>query len=134
MSSFYKGIIKFVDNFVPKSLRPLWEHPVGPKTIFFWAPIGKWSVVIAGLGDINGPAPKLSALVLASLDAYTRPLDKVSTTQSATLSATGLIWTRYCLVITPVNYSLAICNFMLGVANGVQTIRAYRYQSQKAIA
>ncbi|XP_021191150.1 mitochondrial pyruvate carrier 2 isoform X2 [Helicoverpa armigera] len=116
MSRVYKSIITIADRFVPGSMRPMWEHPAGPKTIFFWAPAFKW------------------ALVLASLDAYTRPLDKVSTTQSATLSATGLIWTRYCLVITPVNYSLAICNFALGVANGVQTVRAYMYQRQKAIA
>ncbi|XP_022815302.1 mitochondrial pyruvate carrier 2-like isoform X2 [Spodoptera litura] len=112
MSKVYKMIVGVADRFVPGAMRPMWEHPAGPKTIFFWAPACKW------------------ALVAASLDAYTRPLDKVSVSQSASLSATGLIWTRYCLVIIPINYSLAICNFMLGLANGVQTYRAYRYQSQ----
>ncbi|CAH2235919.1 jg25005, partial [Pararge aegeria aegeria] len=74
------------------------------------------------------PGGALQALVLASLDEYRRPLGKVSTTQSATLAATGLIWTRYCLVIRPINYSLSVCNFSLGLANAVQCFRAYRFQ------
>ncbi|XP_049885743.1 mitochondrial pyruvate carrier 2-like isoform X2 [Pectinophora gossypiella] len=108
----YKGVVSVADKFVPNKLRPLWEHPAGPKTIFFWAPAFKW------------------ALVMASLDDYRRPLEKVSTTQSATLAATGLIWTRYCLVITPINYSLALCNFLLGMANAVQCYRAYSFQNK----
>lgn len=36
------------------------NHPAGPKTIFFWAPAMKWSLVIAGLGDIGRPVEKLS--------------------------------------------------------------------------
>ncbi|XP_030032433.1 mitochondrial pyruvate carrier 2 isoform X2 [Manduca sexta] len=115
MSRVYKAIIGAADKFVPAKLRPLWEHDAGPKTIFFWAPAFKW------------------ALVMASIDDYRRPLDKVSTTQSATLAATGLIWTRYCLVIKPINYSLSLCNFMLGVANGVQCYRAYSYQKKMGI-
>ncbi|XP_039759813.1 mitochondrial pyruvate carrier 2-like isoform X2 [Pararge aegeria] len=110
MSKVYKAVVAVADRFVPSKLRPLWEHDAGPKTIFFWAPAFKW------------------ALVLASLDEYRRPLGKVSTTQSATLAATGLIWTRYCLVIRPINYSLSVCNFSLGLANAVQCFRAYRFQ------
>ncbi|XP_075985045.1 mitochondrial pyruvate carrier 2-like isoform X2 [Anticarsia gemmatalis] len=116
MSKVYKAVVTVADRFVPGKLRPLWEHPAGPKTIFFWAPAFKW------------------ALVLASLDSFSRPLEVVSTSQSATLAATGLVWTRYCLVITPINYSLAICNFMLGVANSVQTMRAYNFHRKHAIA
>lgn len=67
---------------------------------------------------------------MASIDEYRRPLDRVSCRQTATLAATGLIWTRYCLVIRPINYSLAICNFMLGVANSAQCVRAYRFQNK----
>ncbi|XP_038207368.1 mitochondrial pyruvate carrier 2-like isoform X2 [Zerene cesonia] len=110
MSKAYKAVVLFADRFVPQKLRPLWEHEAGPKTIFFWAPAFKW------------------ALVAASIDEYRRPLDTVSPTQSATLAATGLIWTRYCLVIRPINYALSLCNFSLGVANGVQCFRAYSYQ------
>ncbi|XP_023948110.2 mitochondrial pyruvate carrier 2-like isoform X2 [Bicyclus anynana] len=110
MSRVYKALVMAADRFVPSRLRPLWEHDAGPKTIFFWAPAFKW------------------ALVLASLDEYRRPLDKVSPTQAATLAATGLIWTRYCLVIRPVNYSLSLCNFSLGAANAVQCLRAWRFR------
>ncbi|CEH12561.1 upf0041-domain-containing protein [Ceraceosorus bombacis] len=69
------------------------NHPAGPKTVFFWAPIMKWGLVIAGLKDLN------------------RPADKLSLFQNAALAATGMIWVRYSLVITPVNYSLAAVNF-----------------------
>ncbi|XP_028166272.1 mitochondrial pyruvate carrier 2-like isoform X2 [Ostrinia nubilalis] len=110
MSKVYKLAVTAADRFVPSKLRPLWEHEAGPKTIFFWAPAFKW------------------ALVLTSIDDFRRPLDKVSTSQSATLAATGLIWTRYCLVIRPINYSLSLCNFSLGVANAIQCMRAYRFQ------
>ncbi|XP_032522440.1 probable mitochondrial pyruvate carrier 2 isoform X1 [Danaus plexippus] len=113
MSKLYKAVVNTADKFVPSQLRPLWEHAAGPKTIFFWAPAFKW------------------ALVLTSIDEFRRPLEKVSPTQSATLAATGLIWTRYCLVIKPINYALSLCNFSLGVANGVQFLRAYRYHSLK---
>ncbi|XP_046971906.1 mitochondrial pyruvate carrier 2-like isoform X2 [Vanessa cardui] len=110
MSGVYRAVVKVADKFVPTKLRPLWEHEAGPKTIFFWAPAFKW------------------ALVMASIDEFRRPLEKVSPTQSATLAATGLIWTRYCLVIRPINYSLSLCNFALGLANGVQVFRAYNFQ------
>ncbi|KAJ0172138.1 hypothetical protein K1T71_012111 [Dendrolimus kikuchii] len=116
MSKVYKTIITAADRFVPGKLRPLWEHEAGPKTVFFWAPAFKW------------------ALVLTSIDEFRRPLDKVSTTQAATLSATGFIWTRYCLVIKPINYALSLCNFSLGLANGIQCFRAYSFQKNMAIA
>lgn len=46
----------------------------------------KWALVIAGISDLGRPAEKLSA------------------TQNAALTATGLIWTRWCLIIKPKNY------------------------------
>lgn len=33
---------------------------VGPKTVFFWAPMMKWCLVAAGLKDLARPADKLS--------------------------------------------------------------------------
>jgi hypothetical protein len=42
------------------SFSRFWNHPAGPKTIFFWAPAMKWGLVIAGLGDLQRPADKLS--------------------------------------------------------------------------
>ena len=59
-SALYKGVIKSVDKLVPGKLRGLWEHPAGPKTVFFWAPTMKWCLVGAGIADIARPAEKLS--------------------------------------------------------------------------
>ncbi|XP_063381990.1 mitochondrial pyruvate carrier 2-like isoform X1 [Cydia fagiglandana] len=113
MSKLYKTVITACDRYVPNNLRPLWNHEAGPKTVFFWAPFFKWS------------------LVLTSLDEFRRPIETVSPSTAAALSATGLIWTRYCFVIKPVAHSLAVCNFSLGIANGVQCLRAMRHQYEK---
>lgn len=37
-SRLYSGIISYCDPKVPSKLRPLWNHPAGPKTVFFWSP------------------------------------------------------------------------------------------------
>ncbi|XP_062371296.1 mitochondrial pyruvate carrier 2 isoform X2 [Cinclus cinclus] len=84
----------------------------GPKTVFFWAPIMKWGLVGAGLADMA------------------RPAEKLSTAQSAVLMATGLIWSRYSLVIIPKNWSLFAVNFFVGCAGGSQLFRIWRYNQE----
>lgn len=42
LSTVYRTTITFCDKFVPAKMRPLWEHPAGPKTVFFWSPLFKW--------------------------------------------------------------------------------------------
>ena len=59
-SALYRGIVGAVDKVVPGKLRGLWEHPAGPKTVFFWAPTMKWCLVAAGVADLARPADKLS--------------------------------------------------------------------------
>ncbi|XP_050532290.1 mitochondrial pyruvate carrier 2-like [Daktulosphaira vitifoliae] len=116
MSLVYKAVISATDKVVPKSLRPLWEHPAGPKTVFFWAPVFKWGLVIAGIGDI------------------TRPAEKLSTSQCGALAATGVIWSRYSLVIIPKNWGLFSVNVFVGATNIYQLARAFMYQQeQKAL-
>ncbi|XP_047994745.1 mitochondrial pyruvate carrier 2-like [Leguminivora glycinivorella] len=110
MSKLYQGIVGVCDKFVPTNLRPLWEHPAGPKTIFFWAPAFKWGLVLGGLGDIN------------------RPAEKLSIPQVSSLAATGLIWSRYSLVIIPKNYSLFYVNVFVAAINVYQLARAINYQ------
>jgi len=44
------------------------------------------------------------ALVLAGISDFARPAEKLSVTQNVALTATGLIWTRWCLIIKPKNY------------------------------
>jgi len=78
------------------------NHPAGPKTVFFWAPLMKWCLVAAGVKDL------------------TRPAEKLSVSQNLALTATGFIWVRYSLVIIPVNYSLAAVNFFVGLSGLTQ--------------
>nr|VZI26993.1 unnamed protein product [Spirometra erinaceieuropaei] len=58
MSFVYKALVKAGDRVVPTAFRPVWEHPAGPKTVFFWAPTFKWGLVIAGLADLTRPVEK----------------------------------------------------------------------------
>lgn len=91
------------------------NHPAGPKTIFFWAPAFKWALVIAGIADVNRPAHKLSVR------------------QSGALAATGMIWSRYSLVITPKNWNLFSVNIFVACTGLYQLARIWRYrQSLKA--
>ncbi|KAM8704383.1 hypothetical protein ACLKA7_008913 [Drosophila subpalustris] len=112
-SKVYNGLIGVCDKFVPAKMRPLWMHAAGPKTVFFWAPIFKWGLVIAGLSDL------------------TRPADTISVTACGALAATGIIWSRYSLVIIPKNYSLFAVNLFVGLTQLVQLGRAYNYQLEQ---
>ncbi|KAL2911787.1 Mitochondrial pyruvate carrier 2 [Polyrhizophydium stewartii] len=86
------------------------NHPAGPKTIHFWAPAMKWGLVIAGLSDLQ------------------RPAEKLSLTQTIALAATGIIWSRYSLVITPVNYNLFSVNIFVGATGCYQLYRIWDYK------
>ncbi|KAJ6466894.1 mitochondrial pyruvate carrier [Mycena sanguinolenta] len=92
------------------------NHPAGPKTVFFWAPLSKWVLVGAGLKDLS------------------RPADKLSVSQNVALAATSLIWVRYSFVITPVNYSLAAVSSFVALSGVTQLARIahYRYSQQPA--
>ncbi|VDP02298.1 unnamed protein product [Schistosoma margrebowiei] len=105
MSAVYRAVISAVDKKVPARIKPLWDHPAGPKTIFFWAPTFKWLLVIAGLADIN------------------RPVQNVSLYQSAALAATGIIWSRYSMVIIPKNYNLLSVNAFVALTGLYQLAR-----------
>ena len=93
---------------VPGLVRDLAKHPAGPFTIFFWAPTSKWL---------------LSGTNLLNVD---KPTDTISLAQTTALTATGIIWTRYSFVITPVNYNLAIVNSALGLSSGYHLVRKIR--------
>jgi len=116
-SALYKSIIASVEPRIPKKLHPLWIHPAGPKTIFFWAPAFKWALVIAGIGDMA------------------RPAEKLSPAQSTALAATGIIWSRYSMVIIPKNWSLFSVNVFVGLTGLYQLNRIYKHrQSLKTTA
>ncbi|XP_070498596.1 mitochondrial pyruvate carrier 2-like [Chironomus tepperi] len=109
-SRVYTLMINSVDPHVPNKLRPLWNHAAGPKTVFFWSPLFKWGLVLAGLKDLS------------------RPADQLSIGQSASLAATGIIWSRYSLVIIPKNYGLFSVNVFVALTQVLQLYRAYAFQ------
>ncbi|KAI6182971.1 Mitochondrial pyruvate carrier [Aphelenchoides bicaudatus] len=120
MSVIYKSLCRVGDKVIypilPSFARSAWNHDAGPKTVFFWAPTIKWALVGAGLADLA------------------RPAEKLSISQNVALAATGLIWTRYCLVITPINYYLSSVNFFVGCTGLTQLgrIAHYRYTNPEA--
>ncbi|CAG0886781.1 unnamed protein product [Darwinula stevensoni] len=113
MLHIYRNLIAALDRMVPARLQNTWNHPAGPKTVFFWAPTCKWGLVIAGLGDL------------------TRPAEKLSTSQSAALAVTGTIWSRYCLVITPINYYLMSVNMFVALTGMYQLSRIWNYNKKQ---
>ncbi|WKX92221.1 hypothetical protein Q1695_010334 [Nippostrongylus brasiliensis] len=112
--ALYRALCKVGDRvlypILPDFAKPIWDHPAGMKTIFFWAPLIKWGLVIAGLADLA------------------RPPEKLSPTQNAALAATGAIWTRYSFVIIPKNYSLASVNFFVMCSGVGQLCRIAHYR------
>ncbi|XP_026126793.1 mitochondrial pyruvate carrier 2-like [Carassius auratus] len=108
----YHRILDRIEHMLPAKLRPIYNHPAGPKTVFFWAPMFKWSLVIAGIADM------------------TRPAEKLSPSQSAVLTATGLIWSRYSLVIIPKNWNLFAVNVFVGSAGISQLFRIWKYNQE----
>lgn len=90
---------------MPSFVKNIAGHPAGPITIFFWAPTSKWALSVNNLSDLN------------------KDTNKMSFAQQAALTCTGMIWTRYSFVITPVNYNLAVVNAVLGVSSGYHLVR-----------
>lgn len=128
----------------------MWDSPVGLKTVHFWAPVMKVYIL-----RLFSPSPSLSpggfffpsnkattnpsvtkqllqwALVLAGVSDFARPAEKLSLTQNAALTATGFIWTRWCMIITPKNFLLAAVNFFLGLVGVTQCTRILIYNSSQ---
>jgi len=76
-----------------------------PFSIFFWAPTSKWLLSVNNLADLK------------------KDTNKMSLAQQTALTCTGIIWTRYAMVINPVNYNLAIVNAVLGLSSGYHLCR-----------
>jgi len=110
MSALYRAVTTSVGKLVPAKFQPIWQHPAGPQTIFFWAPTFKWGLVFACLVNDAPPAEKLSAK------------------QSGALTATGTIWARYSMVIIPKNWNLFAVNFFLALTGMFQLSRIYNYR------
>ncbi|QPC69813.1 hypothetical protein HYE68_000565 [Fusarium pseudograminearum] len=103
----------------------MYESEIGFKTVHFWFVDD----------DHNSRYPAYEdgywALVLAGISDFARPAEKLSFTQNLALTCTGIIWTRWCLIIKPKNYLLAAVNFFLGLVGVVQVSRILSYESEK---
>ncbi|KAF8864667.1 UPF0041-domain-containing protein [Acephala macrosclerotiorum] len=133
----------------------MWDSPIGVKTVHFWAPVMKvfptsnfphlrsGAIISKHYSShkvINKQRNFLScfdqnttwAIVIAGIGDFYRPAEKLSLTQNVALTATGLIWTRWCLIIKPRNVLLATVNFFLGLVGVIQVSRIASYNySQK---
>lgn len=75
----------------------------------------------------------VQGLVIAGLGDLSRPANQLSIGQSASLFATGVIWSRYSLVIIPKNWGLFSVNVFVALTQLIQLTRAYQYSAaQKA--
>ncbi|KAK1444235.1 mitochondrial pyruvate carriers like protein [Babesia gibsoni] len=107
---FYPGIVpalqaKVLSLPLPEKAKAVLGHPAGPFTIHFYAPTFKWGISIANLADIN------------------RPTDKMSLPQQLAVTCTGMIWSRYSMVIIPKNYNLFAVNAAMALTGTYQLYR-----------
>jgi len=72
----------------------------GPFTTHFWAPMSKWLISGASFMDLY------------------RDTDKISIAQYSALTATGFFFSRYSLLVQPVNYTLCSVNIALFGSSG----------------
>uniref|UniRef100_A0A4W5PYS0 Mitochondrial pyruvate carrier n=1 Tax=Hucho hucho TaxID=62062 RepID=A0A4W5PYS0_9TELE len=100
----YHRILNQIELLLPGKLRPIYNHPAGKDMI------------------------NITGLVMAGMADMTRPADKLSLSQSGVLMVTGVIWSRYSLVIIPKNWGLFFVNGFLGLAGANQLVRIWMAQ------
>ncbi|GAB9464145.1 hypothetical protein Gpo141_00001586 [Globisporangium polare] len=93
----------------------LLSHPAGPFTVHFWAPTMKWAISLANLADMR------------------RPAENISTSQQCAVALTGVIWSRYSLIITPKNWNLFAVNVFMGITGITQLYRKATYVPAPAL-
>ena len=71
----------------------------GPFTVHFWAPMSKWFISGASFLELH------------------RPTDKISLPQYTALTLTGFFFSRYSLLVVPINYTLCSVNIALFVSS-----------------
>lgn len=72
----------------------------GPFTVHFWAPMSKWLISGASFFELD------------------RPTEKISLPQYSALTLTGFFFTRYALLVIPINYTLCSVNIALFLSSG----------------
>ncbi|GAV85871.1 LOW QUALITY PROTEIN: UPF0041 domain-containing protein, partial [Cephalotus follicularis] len=76
--------------------------------VHFWAPTFKWGISIANIADFSKPPEKLSYPQIA-------------------VTSTGLIWSRYSLLIIPKNWNLFSVNVAMAATGLYQLSRKIKH-------
>uniref|UniRef100_A0A0E0LU17 Mitochondrial pyruvate carrier n=1 Tax=Oryza punctata TaxID=4537 RepID=A0A0E0LU17_ORYPU len=79
-----------------------------PRRLHFWAPTFKWGISIANVAD------------------FAKPPEKISYPQQVAVACTGVIWSRYSMVITPKNWNLFSVNVAMAGTGLYQLSRKIR--------
>jgi len=80
---------------LPFGISAVAASEAGPFTVHFWAPMSKWLISGASFVDLE------------------RPTDQISVAQFSALTFTGLFFSRYALLVKPINYVLCSVNIAL---------------------
>lgn len=117
---FFPGIAPYLQSKavqlpVPDKVKAALGHPAGPFTVHFWAPTFKWGICIANLVDIKK-----------------QKIENTSIPQQTAVAVTGLIWSRYSMVIVPKNWNLFSVNLAMAVTGLIQLCRITLYKYEQA--
>ncbi|XP_062196588.1 mitochondrial pyruvate carrier 4 isoform X1 [Phragmites australis] len=123
-------------------LQAFWNHPAGPKTIHFWAPTFKWGISIANIADFAKPPEKISYPQQVGMYKIPTQWDPCISDYMAislqciacffffiwcaAVACTGIIWSRYSMVITPKNWNLFSVNVAMAGTGLYQLSRKIR--------
>uniref|UniRef100_A0A453BBQ1 Mitochondrial pyruvate carrier n=1 Tax=Aegilops tauschii subsp. strangulata TaxID=200361 RepID=A0A453BBQ1_AEGTS len=94
-------------------------HQLLPTLFHFWAPTFKWGISIANIAD------------------FAKPPEKISYPQQVAVACTGIIWSRYSMVITPKNWNLFSVNVAMAGTGLYQLSRKIRkdyFEDEKEVA
>ncbi|KAL8440157.1 hypothetical protein Efla_007831 [Eimeria flavescens] len=97
---------------VAAAARTAKAHPAGPFTIHFWAPTLKWGISIANIMDLRDKGVETVS-----------PAQQTACAAAAVglaVAATGLIWSRYSMVIKPKNWNLFSVNVVMACTGCIQ--------------
>jgi len=70
-------------------------------------------------------------ITFSNIGDLNKPAEKISPYQQLAIFATGVLWTRYSFVVTPVNYNLAIANIFMGASAAYQIFRKTQVPAEK---
>eukprot|EP00241_Pyramimonas_parkeae_P013744 CAMPEP_0114257240 /NCGR_PEP_ID=MMETSP0058-20121206/18609_1 /TAXON_ID=36894 /ORGANISM="Pyramimonas parkeae, CCMP726" /LENGTH=77 /DNA_ID=CAMNT_0001371917 /DNA_START=156 /DNA_END=389 /DNA_ORIENTATION=- len=62
-------------------------------------------------------------ITAANINDFSRPVEGISYPQQLAVTLTGVIWTRYSVVINPVNYNLMTVNMVMATTGMYQLAR-----------